>query len=52
MEEEIVNLIQWSDEEKEVFSEEQMGICQMKASGSFTSSIMEKYNLSSLSNIR
>ena len=45
------NLLTWTEAEKEVFSKEQIEICEMKVRGDFNSVIMEKFHLKSLSNI-
>lgn len=44
-------IFEWTEEEKAVFSKEQMEICEMKILGCFQSDIMKKFNLLSLSNI-
>lgn len=51
-EEPIQNLLTWTEAEKEVFSKEQIKICEIKVRGDFNSVIMEKFHLKSLSNIK
>lgn len=45
------SVIDWILVEKEIFSQKQMKICEMKLSGAFQTVILEKFKLASLSNI-